>query len=194
MDITKNDSDSLLLGKFPHCVKGNSANDKNGDLGFIPQMEINRENQLAIISEGLKRKGITRHALEKLSGVPVGTIKDLQRGKRAMMADKWQKITRVLSDEEKGPSLSKEENLRDSEIAIIGALHSILTMITDNNPAMKSSLREMLSDQQNGYHIMRRPNAEEVPRLLLDALEDKKHGLHPHTLLQMLKRAPSGSA
>lgn len=60
-------------------------------------MEITRDSQLSDIDAGLKRIGITQHRLEILSKVPVGTIKDLRRGKRAMEAGKWQRICAILN-------------------------------------------------------------------------------------------------
>lgn len=61
-------------------------------------MEITRDYQLRYIAEGLKSLGITQHALEKQSGLEVGTIKDFKRGRTHIMrADKWQKICNVIT-------------------------------------------------------------------------------------------------
>jgi hypothetical protein len=78
---------NAILGKLPHFVKGNSSNAKLKGLRFIPFMEITRENQLRIIDDAIERLGTNQHAF------PIGTIKDLRRGKRPMVSDKWQKIT-----------------------------------------------------------------------------------------------------
>jgi phage repressor protein C with HTH and peptisase S24 domain len=80
--------------------RGNYPNAPMGRLGYIPPMELTRENQLALIDEGLERKDLSQRGLEKLAGVKYGTIKELRRGKRAMAADNWQKISRVLHGED----------------------------------------------------------------------------------------------
>lgn len=92
-----------LLGEFPRLSRGNSHSEKSARLGDIPTMEITREYQLAVIEEGMERKDLSARALEKISGIAEGSIKELKRGKRAMSADKWQKISLMLCPEPRVP-------------------------------------------------------------------------------------------
>jgi predicted XRE-type DNA-binding protein len=60
-------------------------------------MEINRENLLAFIRNGLKSRSLTMSGLENLAKVPRDTIRDFMRGKtQVLRADKLQKIMSVL--------------------------------------------------------------------------------------------------
>jgi predicted XRE-type DNA-binding protein len=67
-------------------------------------MDITRDNLLALIQNGIKRKALSISALEKNSGVPKDTIRDFLRGKTQILrADKLQKILRILEPSKKVP-------------------------------------------------------------------------------------------
>jgi predicted XRE-type DNA-binding protein len=60
-------------------------------------MEINRDNLLALIKNGVKRDALSIAGLEKQAGVPRDTVRDFMRGKtHVLRADKLQKILRIL--------------------------------------------------------------------------------------------------
>lgn len=109
-------------------------------------------------------------------------------------------IEEIISGERKERLPQEKEALlgprkiSDSEIAILGVIYSLVTMLTADNPPLKTALIEMFREQKEGYRRLDRPLAEEIPHILLDVLSDKKQSLHPHMLLQMLAHAPFGSA
>lgn len=162
-----------------------------------------REELVSYIQQSLKTLDISMEALDKLAGCKKDTIRNFLTGKsKNWRADNKDKIINALN---KAFSNSKTEKvkavqdssdqLRDSEIAIIGVLYSLFQMIADeSNPTLRGALHSMLSDQQKAYQKIGLPVAEQVPQILLGALKDEKHGINPRMLLQMLERAPAGSA
>lgn len=65
-------------------------------------MEINRENLLSLIKNGIKRDGLSMSGLENRAKVPRDTIRDFMRGKtQVLRADKLQKILNVLEPRHK---------------------------------------------------------------------------------------------
>jgi len=65
-------------------------------------MEINRENLLTLIKNGIKREALSMSGLERQANVPRDTIRDFMRGKtQVLRADKLQKILRILEPQGK---------------------------------------------------------------------------------------------
>jgi hypothetical protein len=155
--------------------------------GMFPHMEITRETQLKIIYDGIKRLGITRHRLEKVAKVPIGTIKDLERGKRAMMADKWQKIQNVVAEK----PLSE---LAGADYALIDTLKIILGVLTARGMCNNEYLEKALSYYHQDYRDKNLPESATVMSQLQEFVTGKPHQSEREIIGRLLHIPHQGSA
>lgn len=193
MSILRKNPYSPILGKFPYHVKGNSINEKKLILGSIPQMEITREYQLKKIAEGIKFLQTNPHALEKRAGVPIGTIKDLRRGKRSMNSAKWHKICEILNSG-KIEALPEPQVMRDSENAVADVIGGILYILASREIIASDLIHEFLSYLSNQYAKWNSSDDLKMIGLVRDALDGKKDLPPSHMLQKILSRPPLGSA
>jgi hypothetical protein len=166
-----------MLRKFPNSVKGNSHNEFGKHLGFIPQMEttqeITRETQLARIDEGLKRLGTNAHAFEKKAGLNPGSINDLRRGKRPMDAGKWKKICDTLESWAIKESPQPADELRESDYAMISAMNALISVLTDEQPALRHQLKNIFRNLRIRYQKGGKQQAAMVIHYLQEAVHDE---------------------
>lgn len=156
--------------------------------GIYPPMAITREKQLQIIVEGTKRLGIAKHRLEILAGVSVGSIKELERGKRAMTADKWQKIQSVLEQD------SQKEQVSEAEIALMDCIKMIFGILIGRGAILESALIQTLSYQYEEYHHQDMTAAMEIIRSLQEHVAGKHHRAEKEIFARLLHIPPQGSA
>ncbi len=84
--------------------------------------------------------------------------------------------------------------LRDSELALMGAVKTIFEIIMTAGIARPDLIDKMLAEQSQAYVQKRMPNAVVVMDLLRQFVNDPRREAHREQLRTILRRPPAGSA
>jgi len=91
-------------------------------------------------------------------------------------------------------NISHNVLLRDSEIALMDAIKSMMLIMTIMHPMAKTNLKKLIAFQLNEHEAHERYLAVDVLRSLLDSLNGKPLQSEFQAMLRLLERAPVGSA
>jgi len=84
--------------------------------------------------------------------------------------------------------------LRDSELALMDAIKTILEIIMTAGIAKPSLIDKMLDQQTQKYMQKRMPNAVVVMGLIRKFVKDEQREEHRKQLRKILRESPAGSA
>jgi hypothetical protein len=87
-----------------------------------------------------------------------------------------------------------ESDLRDSEIALMDALKSVIEILIAKDIAKPEAIDKLLAGQQNGYVEKRMPSAVVVMGFLRSFVSDPERAAFRSEIRKLLKEPPKGSA
>jgi hypothetical protein len=150
-------------------------------------MEITREYQLKLIDDFLKKGNIKQHRLEKIAGLNTGTIRELRRGKRAMAADKWQKIYNIIGEK-------PTSEVTPSDQALIDVMKIVFAVLTGRKLCDDAYLEKALTFHFQDYQNKNLPDSMMVVSQLLEFVGGKPHQSEKEIIGRLLHMPPQGRA
>jgi hypothetical protein len=88
----------------------------------------------------------------------------------------------------------ERESLRDSEIALMDAIKSVIEIMLTANIAKPQVFNRLFGAQHDEYMRKRMPAAAAIMQLLQNFVNDPKREEHRQRLRQILQEPPKGSA